>query len=114
MDYELCSAQLRDMTEQRECSRSQAERLMAELTNRECTLKAREVKHLTLITKCSNNFFPVNTIAGAFFEQERVTNTLLCRRMEINVDWSFKIEHDVRFSDVQEKYYVYISRMSYA
>ncbi|XP_022828409.1 myosin-9 isoform X3 [Spodoptera litura] len=42
MDYELCSAQLRDMTEQRECSRSQAERLMAELTNRECTLKARE------------------------------------------------------------------------
>lgn len=43
MDYELCSAQLRDMTEQRECSRAQAERLMAELTNRECVLKAREV-----------------------------------------------------------------------
>ncbi|XP_069357809.1 axoneme-associated protein mst101(2)-like isoform X2 [Maniola hyperantus] len=42
MDYELCSAQLRDMTEQRECSRAQAERLMAELTKRECTLKARE------------------------------------------------------------------------
>ncbi|XP_039754802.1 myosin-7 isoform X2 [Pararge aegeria] len=42
MDYELCSAQLRDMTEQRECSRAQAERLMAELTTRECTLKARE------------------------------------------------------------------------
>lgn len=43
MDYELCSAQLRDMTEQRECSRAQAERLMAELTKRECTLKSREV-----------------------------------------------------------------------
>ncbi|XP_023954514.2 myosin-8 isoform X2 [Bicyclus anynana] len=42
MDYELCSAQLRDMTEQRECSRAQAERLMTELTKRECTLKARE------------------------------------------------------------------------
>lgn len=43
MDYELCSAQLRDMTEQRECSRAQAERLMAELAKRECTLKDREV-----------------------------------------------------------------------
>ncbi|CAH2047458.1 unnamed protein product, partial [Iphiclides podalirius] len=42
MDYELCTAQLRDMTEQRECSRAQAERLMAELNKRECTLKARE------------------------------------------------------------------------
>ncbi|XP_014367087.2 myosin-2 isoform X1 [Papilio machaon] len=42
MDYELCTAQLRDMTEQRECSRAQAERLMAELSQRECALKARE------------------------------------------------------------------------
>ncbi|XP_053605018.1 axoneme-associated protein mst101(2) isoform X3 [Plodia interpunctella] len=42
MDYELCSAQLRDMTEQRECSRAQAERLLAELTKRECSLKSRE------------------------------------------------------------------------
>lgn len=49
MDYELCSAQLRDMTEQRECSRAQAERLMAELTNRECTLKTKEVKKYTII-----------------------------------------------------------------
>lgn len=46
MDYELCSAQLRDMTEQRECSRAKAERLMAELTNRECALKSREVSSL--------------------------------------------------------------------
>ncbi|KAF9802058.1 hypothetical protein SFRURICE_004309, partial [Spodoptera frugiperda] len=51
MDYELCSAQLRDMTEQRECSRSQAERLMAELTNRECTLKARENELRTRLEK---------------------------------------------------------------
>lgn len=43
MDYELCSAQLRDMTEQRECSRAQAERLMAELASREQHLKMREV-----------------------------------------------------------------------
>lgn len=42
MDYELCSAQLRDMTEQRECSRAQAERLMAELASREQHLKMRE------------------------------------------------------------------------
>ncbi|XP_026496411.2 myosin-4 isoform X1 [Vanessa tameamea] len=47
MDYELCSAQLRDMTEQRECSRAQAERLMGELAKRECTLKARENELLT-------------------------------------------------------------------
>ncbi|CAH2084508.1 unnamed protein product [Euphydryas editha] len=47
MDYELCSAQLRDMTEQRECSRAQAERLMSELAKRECTLKARENELLT-------------------------------------------------------------------
>ncbi|KPI95855.1 hypothetical protein RR46_11568 [Papilio xuthus] len=46
MDYELCTAQLRDMTEQRECSRAQAERLMAELSQRECALKGRE-KELT-------------------------------------------------------------------
>lgn len=45
MDYELCSAQLRDMTEQRECSRGQAERLMGELNKRECALKAREVRN---------------------------------------------------------------------
>ncbi|KAH9632574.1 hypothetical protein HF086_012381, partial [Spodoptera exigua] len=51
MDYELCSAQLRDMTEQRECSRSQAERLMAELTNRECALKARENELRTRLEK---------------------------------------------------------------
>ncbi|XP_047024915.1 axoneme-associated protein mst101(2) isoform X2 [Helicoverpa zea] len=51
MDYELCSAQLRDMTEQRECSRSQAERLMAELSNRECALKARENELRTRLEK---------------------------------------------------------------
>ncbi|CAB3246823.1 unnamed protein product [Arctia plantaginis] len=44
MDYELCSAQLRDMTEQRECSRAQAERLLGELKNRECALRARETE----------------------------------------------------------------------
>lgn len=49
MDYELCSAQLRDMTEQRECSRAKAERLMTELTNRECALKSREVSILFLV-----------------------------------------------------------------
>lgn len=43
MDYELCSAQLRDAKEQRECSRAQAERLLEELTQRETTLKKREV-----------------------------------------------------------------------
>ncbi|XP_072932888.1 uncharacterized protein [Epargyreus clarus] len=42
MDYELCTAQLRDMTEQRECSRAQAERLIAELNSREAALKAKE------------------------------------------------------------------------
>ncbi|XP_061714091.1 myosin-6-like isoform X2 [Cydia pomonella] len=42
MDYELCSAQLRDMTEQRECSRAQAERLMAELNRNECALKLKQ------------------------------------------------------------------------
>ncbi|XP_068634042.1 rootletin-like isoform X2 [Battus philenor] len=47
MDYELCTAQLRDMTEQRECSRAQAERLMADLSQRECTLKARETELTT-------------------------------------------------------------------
>lgn len=51
MDYELCSAQLRDMTEQRECSRAQAERLMTELTNRECALKTRESELLTRLDK---------------------------------------------------------------
>ncbi|CAH2982699.1 unnamed protein product [Chilo suppressalis] len=51
MDYELCSAQLRDMTEQRECSRAQAERLMAELSKRECSLKARENELLTRLDK---------------------------------------------------------------
>ncbi|XP_026744507.1 axoneme-associated protein mst101(2)-like isoform X1 [Trichoplusia ni] len=51
MDYELCSAQLRDMTEQRECSRAQAERLMAELTNRECTLKTKEMELKTRLQK---------------------------------------------------------------
>ncbi|XP_063826893.1 axoneme-associated protein mst101(2) isoform X3 [Ostrinia nubilalis] len=51
MDYELCSAQLRDMTEQRECSRAQAERLMGELSKRECTLKARENELLTRLDK---------------------------------------------------------------
>ena len=48
MDYELCSAQLRDMTEQRECSRAQAEQLMNELSNKECALKAKEVSFLHL------------------------------------------------------------------
>lgn len=43
MDYELCTAQLRDMTEQRECSRAQAERLMGEIAKREITLKTKEV-----------------------------------------------------------------------
>ncbi|KAL0880369.1 hypothetical protein ABMA27_002808 [Loxostege sticticalis] len=51
MDYELCSAQLRDMTEQRECSRAQAERLMAELSKRECTLKSRENELLSRLDK---------------------------------------------------------------
>lgn len=51
MDYELCSAQLRDMTEQRECSRAQAERLMAELSKRECALKTRENELLTRLDK---------------------------------------------------------------
>lgn len=51
MDYELCSAQLRDMTEQRECSRAQAERLMAELSNRECALKARENELVSRLDK---------------------------------------------------------------
>ncbi|KAJ8716794.1 hypothetical protein PYW07_003421 [Mythimna separata] len=51
MDYELCSAQLRDMTEQRECSRAQAERLMAELTSKELALKARERDLLTRLRK---------------------------------------------------------------
>lgn len=45
MDYELCSAQLRDMTEQRECSRAQAERLLAELGSRENELRTREVNY---------------------------------------------------------------------
>ncbi|XP_075975472.1 uncharacterized protein LOC142976122 isoform X2 [Anticarsia gemmatalis] len=51
MDYELCSAQLRDMTEQRECSRAQAERLMGELKNREVALRARENELLTRLEK---------------------------------------------------------------
>ncbi|CAH0752379.1 unnamed protein product [Diatraea saccharalis] len=51
MDFELCSAQLRDMTEQRECSRAQAERLMGELSKRECSLKARENELLTRLDK---------------------------------------------------------------
>ncbi|XP_013193638.1 myosin-7 isoform X3 [Amyelois transitella] len=51
MDYELCSAQLRDMTEQRECSRAQAERLMGELTKRECTLKSREAELKNRLSK---------------------------------------------------------------
>lgn len=51
MDYELCSAQLRDMTEQRECSRAQAERLMGELQNREALLRARENELLTRLHK---------------------------------------------------------------
>ncbi|XP_059057391.1 rootletin-like isoform X2 [Achroia grisella] len=51
MDYELCSAQLRDMTEQRECSRAQAERLMTELSKRECALKTRENELLTRLDK---------------------------------------------------------------
>lgn len=50
MDYELCSAQLRDMTEQRECSRAQAERLLGELKNRECALRTREVSIVILGT----------------------------------------------------------------
>ncbi|KAL4709700.1 hypothetical protein ACJJTC_007431 [Scirpophaga incertulas] len=51
MDYELCSAQLRDMTEQRECSRAQAERLLSELSKRECTLKTRETELLSRLDK---------------------------------------------------------------
>ncbi|GBP38941.1 hypothetical protein EVAR_95691_1 [Eumeta japonica] len=51
MDYELCTAQLRDMTEQRECSRAQAERLMDELEKRETTLKARENELLQRLDK---------------------------------------------------------------
>lgn len=51
MDYELCSAQLRDMTEQRECSRAQAERLMSELKNREVVLKVREKELKTRLEK---------------------------------------------------------------
>ncbi|XP_073955300.1 uncharacterized protein isoform X3 [Choristoneura fumiferana] len=51
MDYELCSAQLRDMTEQRECSRAQAERLMAELTKKECALKQKESELRTRLSK---------------------------------------------------------------
>lgn len=51
MDYELCTSQLRDMTEQRECSRAQAERLMAEAKNREIALKSRENELLTRMHK---------------------------------------------------------------
>ncbi|CAK1585652.1 unnamed protein product [Parnassius mnemosyne] len=42
MEYELCSAQLRDMTEQRECSRAHAQRLAADLQRRDADLRARE------------------------------------------------------------------------
>ncbi|XP_041980148.1 myosin-8-like isoform X2 [Aricia agestis] len=49
MDYELCSAQLRDMTEQRECSRAHAERLMEDLSNRECVMKAKENELLSRV-----------------------------------------------------------------
>ncbi|XP_026318741.1 axoneme-associated protein mst101(2) isoform X2 [Hyposmocoma kahamanoa] len=51
MDYELCSAQLRDMTEQRECSRAQAERLMCQLNKRECALRARETELMTRLSQ---------------------------------------------------------------
>ncbi|XP_061378419.1 early endosome antigen 1 isoform X2 [Danaus plexippus] len=47
MEYELCSATLRDMTEQRECSRAQAERLAAQLADKECALRAREAELLS-------------------------------------------------------------------
>ncbi|XP_045523402.1 myosin-2 isoform X1 [Pieris brassicae] len=50
MDYELCSAQLRDMTEQRECSRAQAERLVQELAERECSLQRRENEILSRLS----------------------------------------------------------------
>ncbi|CAG9135723.1 unnamed protein product [Plutella xylostella] len=42
MDYELCTSQLRDLTEQRECSRAHAERVIGELTENEGRLRARE------------------------------------------------------------------------
>ncbi|XP_063534409.1 axoneme-associated protein mst101(2) isoform X1 [Cydia strobilella] len=51
MDYELCSAQLRDMTEQRECSRAQAERLMADLNRNECALKHKQEELRTRLCK---------------------------------------------------------------
>ncbi|KAJ8723176.1 hypothetical protein PYW08_003088 [Mythimna loreyi] len=51
MDYELCSAQLRDMTEQRELSRAQAERMISELAHKELILKAREKDLLTRLNK---------------------------------------------------------------
>ncbi|XP_063362437.1 interaptin isoform X1 [Cydia amplana] len=51
MDYELCSAQLRDMTEQRECSRAQAERLMAELNRNESALKQKQEELRTRLCK---------------------------------------------------------------
>ncbi|CAG4929608.1 unnamed protein product [Colias eurytheme] len=50
MDYELCSVQLRDMTEQREFSRAQAERLLQELADRECALKSRENELLSRLS----------------------------------------------------------------
>ncbi|CAK1555248.1 unnamed protein product [Leptosia nina] len=50
MDYELCTAQLRDMTEQREFSRAQAERMVQELSERECALQARETEISSRLT----------------------------------------------------------------
>ncbi|KAI8421907.1 hypothetical protein MSG28_009832, partial [Choristoneura fumiferana] len=96
MDYELCSAQLRDMTEQRECSRAQAERLMAELTKKECALKQKESELRTRLSKLERAvpaliaWNVVKTLGALMAEKrnvqkqtEKITNTLEKRVKEL-------------------------------